>query len=669
MGCSPVPPAPVWTVFVVTLNKRRAVLIGNDGLSTGIQIVEFGKKESKGVRPRGGRQVFNAASDKISREHVCLLSHFNRQTSDPAAAAPRRQPEHNNFGVQADFTSAPTVAMVGGSDCGSGRVKDLLRFVDASNVPPSKERPSAFLFHHIRELPFPTAILFPKAFPSDFAVIATAKPREGSRGFLTTVASSSGEIQIAIEVGNMPTFRYAELGGEPTSRSPRFSVDLADGKWHQFSFRVQGSEVTFYMDCTIEMTAVIQRSKTPHIDNTGMLTIGPNFQGELEQLVFSDDPNDAALQCENGAKPSEEDTKSLEEVSTFANDIEPMPETKASPRFATSTIPDDVTSRKMAPEIPKPVGSCARACKNGGLCTPENICRCPDGYTGQACEQALCRLPCENGGAWLGNGREKVPCADSPVRTAEPARLQTDVLVPGGTSDGGAGKRSVVKVVKMAATVSSPGCVPVARDSRENPVKLISSNNTRETVTKQLFSTVVFAPEEENLLLVLKVFAGSKVVRMAGNAAHPGNACVETVSMAAIVNTGNLLRCKTYQRSSEPYRRGYKRKFTAVTKVKCGPFGLGTCVKERGQYPGIGMTGARSRDNKMADHPNSEFEEVVRPLTEMRRPTQVQATQRDEENYSSTNERELNLLQNEPTGFSEQPESSLYQASGGGWKA
>ncbi|XP_035657363.1 uncharacterized protein LOC118403033 [Branchiostoma floridae] len=319
-------------------------------------------------------------------------------------------------------------------------VKDLLRFVDVSNVARSKERPSAFLFDNIRELPFPTAILFPKSFPSDFSVIATAKPREGSRGFLTTVASSSGETQIAIEVGNAPTLRYAELGGKPTSGSPRFSVDLSDGKWHQFSFRVQGSEVTFYMDCVFEMTETIQRSKAPYINNSGILTIGPNFQGELEQLVFSDDPSDAALQCPTSGQSVDEDTKILEEVTTFANDIVPLlAETEPRPRFATSTIPA-VTSRKMAPEVPKPVvlwspwspcsvtcgsgqrtrasycpgneirtdcsrteiaacvmakcpGACTRACQNGGVCTSGNTCLCPYGYAGQVCQTEFHTIP------------------------------------------------------------------------------------------------------------------------------------------------------------------------------------------------------------------------------------------------------------------------------------
>ncbi|XP_019613477.1 PREDICTED: uncharacterized protein LOC109461537 [Branchiostoma belcheri] len=413
-------------------------------------------------------------------------------------------------------------------------VKDLLRFVDASNVPPSKERPLAFLFHHIRELPFPTAILFPKAFPSDFAVIATAKPREGSRGFLTTVASSSGETQIAIEVGNMPTFRYAELGGEPTSRSPRFSVDLADGKWHQFSFRVQGSEVTFYMDCRIEMTAVIQRSKTPHIDNTGILTIGPNFQGELEQLVFSDDPNDAALQCQNGAKPSEEDTKCLEEVTTFANDIQPlMPESEANPRFATSAIPD-VTSRKMASEIQKPVGSCARACKNGGLCTSENTCRCPDGYTGQACEQALCRLPCENGGTCT--APDRCVCTRGYV---------------------------------------GPRC-------RKDITKQHKRNGNQAVVFN---SRLCFRKRKSPACL--KSLCGVKGCQNGGKCSTSGKCLCRNGFHGSHCQHR---RCKTYQRSSEPYRRGYKKKFTAVAKVKCGPFGLGTCVKERSYYKMIYKT-------------------------------------------------------------------------------
>ncbi len=40
-----------------------------------------------------------------------------------------------------------------------------------------------------------------------------------------------------------------------------------------------------------------------------------------------------------------------------------------------------------------PVRLCDPVCQNGGTCTVENRCECPDGYTGEACEIAAAKVP------------------------------------------------------------------------------------------------------------------------------------------------------------------------------------------------------------------------------------------------------------------------------------
>ena len=42
--------------------------------------------------------------------------------------------------------------------------------------------------------------------------------------------------------------------------------------------------------------------------------------------------------------------------------------------------------------------SCQPQCGNGGVCIGHNLCSCPHGYSGPACEDKTCTVRCENGG-------------------------------------------------------------------------------------------------------------------------------------------------------------------------------------------------------------------------------------------------------------------------------
>ena len=42
--------------------------------------------------------------------------------------------------------------------------------------------------------------------------------------------------------------------------------------------------------------------------------------------------------------------------------------------------------------------TCQPQCGNGGVCIGHNLCSCPHGYSGPACEDKTCTVRCENGG-------------------------------------------------------------------------------------------------------------------------------------------------------------------------------------------------------------------------------------------------------------------------------
>ena len=46
-----------------------------------------------------------------------------------------------------------------------------------------------------------------------------------------------GFVKLGIQVGTYPALEYSDDAGRPGKDSPRFAVNLSDGKWHQFGYR------------------------------------------------------------------------------------------------------------------------------------------------------------------------------------------------------------------------------------------------------------------------------------------------------------------------------------------------------------------------------------------------------------------------------------------------
>lgn len=95
----------------------------------------------------------------------------------------------------------------------------------------------------------PTVHLPGDAFPEDFSILATVKPKKGSQSFLLSVYNEQGIQQLGLEVGRSPVFLYEDHTGKPSPEDyPLFrGVNLADGKYVRTLFTLTPSIQYIYM--------------------------------------------------------------------------------------------------------------------------------------------------------------------------------------------------------------------------------------------------------------------------------------------------------------------------------------------------------------------------------------------------------------------------------------
>lgn len=158
------------------------------------------------------------------------------------------------------------------------------------------------------QLSAPTKQLFPNsAFPVDFSVMTTVRPVKGSQVFLFSLYDPQGTQQLGVELARSPVFLYEDQNGQPTpDMYPIFrKVSLADGKWHRVAYSVQDRWVTLYLDCVKVETVELQRGPDPHVSTEGVSVFGTRlldeavFEGEIQQLLFVNDPAAAESYCQD----------------------------------------------------------------------------------------------------------------------------------------------------------------------------------------------------------------------------------------------------------------------------------------------------------------------------------------------------------------------------------
>uniref|UniRef100_A0A3B3T2K4 Thrombospondin-like N-terminal domain-containing protein n=1 Tax=Paramormyrops kingsleyae TaxID=1676925 RepID=A0A3B3T2K4_9TELE len=153
-------------------------------------------------------------------------------------------------------------------------------------------------------LSVPTKQLFPdSAFPEDFSLMATVRPKKGTRSSLLSLYDARGVQQLGLEVGPSPVLLYADHQGlPPPELYPTFStVDLADGNWHRIAYSVQGKATTLYLDCEEVQTLELARGDDPVISTEGIAMFGARLQHDEVFEVSCMDEVDSLLILEEGS--------------------------------------------------------------------------------------------------------------------------------------------------------------------------------------------------------------------------------------------------------------------------------------------------------------------------------------------------------------------------------
>uniref|UniRef100_A0A3P9H2A0 Laminin G domain-containing protein n=1 Tax=Oryzias latipes TaxID=8090 RepID=A0A3P9H2A0_ORYLA len=184
----------------------------------------------------------------------------------------------------------------------------------------------AFRISRNVQISVPTKQIFPGgAFPEDFSILFTIRPKAGLQSFLLSVYDQQGVQQLGVEVGRAPLFLYEDQHGSPRPEEyPLFrSVNLADGKWHRVALSVEKKSVSIFVDCRKKGTRPLQRSGGAVISTDGITVFGTRildeqvFEGDIQQLLIVADPHAAHDYCEHFSPdcqtPSHQDAPQAQE--------------------------------------------------------------------------------------------------------------------------------------------------------------------------------------------------------------------------------------------------------------------------------------------------------------------------------------------------------------------
>uniref|UniRef100_A0A3B3YSP0 Laminin G domain-containing protein n=1 Tax=Poecilia mexicana TaxID=48701 RepID=A0A3B3YSP0_9TELE len=227
---------------------------------------------------------------------------------------------------------------------------DLLKILDFHNLPEGVTKTTGFCSHRRStqgpdvaykvskdaQLSAPTKQLYPgDAFPEDFSILATVKPKKGSQSFLLSVYNEQGIQQLGLEVGRSPVFLYEDQTGKPSPEDyPLFrGVNLADGKWHRVAISVHQQTITLILDCKKKINQKLLRSPNPIIDTKGIIVFGTRildeevFEGDIQQLMIVADHRAAYDYCEHYSpdcevpvpdRPQNQDPNTEDDVSSVS---------------------------------------------------------------------------------------------------------------------------------------------------------------------------------------------------------------------------------------------------------------------------------------------------------------------------------------------------------------
>ncbi|BFZ22655.1 hypothetical protein BsWGS_25694 [Bradybaena similaris] len=311
---------------------------------------------------------------------------------------------------------------------------DLLTLLGVRDYPTgvtrSQTASSTYIITKDAKLRMSASRIYDTTLPTTFSIIMKFKiSSRKQKAYFFVISDVYEKQQAAIFLGRKLKFQY--LGN-----NYGFKVDVLDNRWHTLGLGVGDSLVTLYLDCDVVMKRRL-RSKDEYLGNSLMLSIGPyfsqygsTFEGEVEQLAISSDPKAAGQQCgfpilnEADWNMTFEHSKTLPPYSQTTTPTVYKPPVYGSDWSAWSacsaTCGQGWQSRALycrdhtaiahscfpvSPLLTQSracyLGTCPDCfppCHNGGTCLPGNICRCSQEFSGDHCQNAVCKQPCQNGG-------------------------------------------------------------------------------------------------------------------------------------------------------------------------------------------------------------------------------------------------------------------------------
>ncbi|KAL4229384.1 Neurexophilin [Mactra antiquata] len=354
-------------------------------------------------------------------------------------------------------------------------IHDLLHHLGVYKLPLGvyhvHDRPGAFNITQSAKLYAPLSEIFPYSLPHKLSLMLSIKFSPTYSGYFFTLSDLAGNQRFALKFDshsntndagriNVEIYNVVDLD---TLNEVQYDVDseISVNDWHWMALKIEDNNIDLYIDCELVISKTLTSTQMLPLNSNLMIAIGAyfdkygkGFQGQIEQLVITDDADSAQLHCSTELDHIE-DRAIKDEGNNHIIDIEDSVNTTESTQdipddkiFTKTDLPSDIEDTTTAvvefsaewTEWSPCSRSCGRGvqtrtlycgdnvistcihagfnsvqnrwcyiqpckvlcrknkCLNGGRCIANDICACPVGYTGNMCQTAICNPPCGNGG-------------------------------------------------------------------------------------------------------------------------------------------------------------------------------------------------------------------------------------------------------------------------------
>nr|CAH7728115.1 unnamed protein product [Callosobruchus chinensis] len=170
----------------------------------------------------------------------------------------------------------------------------------------------AFRWTQQSQISISTQECFADVFPTDFSILAVARPTPGATYPLFTLYSRDGDEQLSVNIGSDITLYYEDTEELPLENNLiPFGVAIDDGEWHRLGFSIKGDSITLLQDCNNTVTKSLLRGKRSKLSIDGIISIGYElaaesyYNGDVQMLKIATTPDEAYEMCSKYAPDCE----------------------------------------------------------------------------------------------------------------------------------------------------------------------------------------------------------------------------------------------------------------------------------------------------------------------------------------------------------------------------